>query len=90
MSISYPSNTEKKQEQIQNSVQSGNRLLKVGLLCASHVIPIDRFRCHLAFLNDRKLQKPPRDCQPAKDGEFYHCMSRSKYRETLSQKSPFV
>ena len=74
----------------------GNRLSAVGPLYVRYSIPMDRSRCHLPFLNSRKLQKTAvRDRQPAKDGQFYRCVSRSKYTETLRlgirpQKSPFV
>ena len=74
----------------------GHRLSVVGPLYVRYLIPMDRSRCHLPFLNGRKLQKTAvRDRQSAKDGQFYRCMSRSKYTETLRlgirpQKSPFV
>ena len=75
----------------------GNRLSAVGpLLYARYLIPMDRSRRHLPFLSGRKLQKTAvRDRQPAKDGQFYRCVSRSKYTETLHlgirpQISPFV
>ena len=74
----------------------GNRLSAVGPLYARYSIPMDISRCHLSFLNGRKLQKTAvRDRQPAKDSQFYRCVSRSKYTETLRlgirpQKSPFV